>query len=139
MQTPTHHQSLPERIRKSIAPAMIQIAPGVYAKRTDAPEVQEVTLARYVPDGTGYYRLIPFQERFCRLDQKVLDLIGMSRQRMTMIRLARAGFIEMIMVAPRTYLLNLDSWFNHVRRCAEMPDIWEPGSKYLKEYRRAIA
>lgn len=129
---------LSERIRRATRPVMVQIAPGVYAKHPDAAAAQEITIARYVEDAPGQYRLVAMPERLFRLTQPLLDMIGMSRQRMTIMRLARAGMIEVVKVSPSTCMINLDSWFNHVRRCAEEPDLWERGGKYLREYQRAL-
>ena len=56
----------------------------------------------------------------------------------TIIRLGRAGFIEVIQVAPRVTLINIDSWYNHLRRCAEDPDFWELSRDAIKEYRKCI-
>lgn len=131
-------KKLSDRLRRATRPVMLQVGPSVYIKNPDAKSPQDYTIAQFVPDGEGQFRLVAHPERMVRLTQEVLDMIGMSNQRMTMVRLAKAGLIEMIAVAPRTYSLNLDSWYNHVRYCAEHPDCWEEGQKYLKEYRRAI-
>lgn len=119
---------------------MVQIAPGLYAKHSDAKRAQEMTIAAYIEDapGSAVYRLVARPERMVRITKHLLELLGMPRQRMTLMRLSAAGMIEIVKPAPNTCLLNLDSWFNHLRRCAEDPDIWAPGGKYLKEYRRAI-
>lgn len=138
MTTSRKREPLAERIRRATRPVMIQVAPGLYSKHPDAKEAQEMTVACFIEDGPGTYRMVAHPERMVRVDQKILDLIGMSNQMMTMVRLSRENFIEMVKVAPRTYLLNLDSWYCHLRACAEKPDRWDPGSPDLKVYRRAI-
>lgn len=131
-------EPLPERLRRITRPVMIQVAPGVYQKHPEAKAAQDVTIATFVEDQPGLYRLVAVPERMVRLTQQVLELIGMPAQRMTLMRLAKAGMIEMVKVAPNTCVLNMDSWYNHLRRCAENPEMWDPGSPALKEYRRAI-
>ena len=55
----------------------------------------------------------------------------------TLLRLARAGFIDMVKISPGCWLLDVDSWNRHLLRCMENPEMWDEGSPDLEEYRFA--
>jgi hypothetical protein len=136
---PTHPQNtIAKRMDSRTRPAMIMAAPGKYVPA--GTEVPEMTLCRWERCGDGYAP-VPVLERWVRLDSDLIRLLGFNschRSRSdTMLRLSRAGFIEIILVAPKCHLINLDSWFNHLRRCAEDPFFWEDAER-IAEYRRSI-
>ena len=126
-----------KRLRSATLPAMVQVAPGRYVPQDEKKGAPDVTLAAYVENDDGTYRPVPFNERMVRVDRRLIHMLGFTGQWHTVRRLARAGFIEMIAISPRVTLLNLDSWFNHLRRCAEEPEFWEADAN-LEEYRRAL-
>ncbi|MBR3086570.1 MAG: hypothetical protein IKH04_09245, partial [Kiritimatiellae bacterium] len=79
---------------------------------------------------------------WARLDARLLALLGfMSGSRpgryATLLRLARAGFVEMVKVSPGCWLLDLDSWHRHITACMDDPDMWEPGSEAVRRYNYA--
>lgn len=141
-QSPQHKSVIAEKCRAAARPAMIQVAPGKYAPDPAAENVPEMSIGRFVPDGRDAsgretFRFVPVMENMVRVNAKVLAKIGMAGQWDTLQRLGIAGFIELVRVAPHTTLLNLDSWYGHVARCAEDPDdFWN--EKRTKEYRKAI-
>jgi len=129
--------TLPDRLREATKPSMVQVAPGKYApNRTQEPP--EVSLCRWQTNGDGTFSPLPCTERLVRLDQNLVRLLGFPGQWCTLTRLARAGFIETIQIAPHFTLLNLDSWFNHLRRCAEDTEFWDAHRNNYKEYRKSI-
>lgn len=127
---------LPERLRAATRPEMVQVAPGRWAPRAggDAPDM---TLARWHREPDGTYTPIPCAERMAKLTNRLCRLLGIPGQAETLRRLSRAGNIEMIKISPQIYLLNLDSWFNHLRRCAEDPELWDKGSPQYRNYIQA--
>lgn len=120
---------------------MTQVAPGenVYVPEAghDAPEY---VLAKFVPYKDGTYRLVPYMLRMARVNKELLALLGFpaaeghQAQYQTLRRLAQAGFIEMIQISPGTWMLDVDSWFRHLRYCIQNPDCWEQGSEDRKTY-----
>lgn len=125
-------EPLTARLRKSTAPRMVQVAPGIFARQNTAA-VPDVTLAYWIPQDDGTYKLLPFTERMVRVTTKLVRMLGFAGQYNTLMRLGEAGFVEIVRIAPNTHLINLDSWFNHVRRCAENTEFWED-TKRLKTY-----
>jgi len=126
-----------DRLRELSKPVMVQVAPGKWAPRSGriAPDF---TIAQWRPNGDGTFTPVPSEEHMVRLTRKLVSkLVGESIQMTTFYRLARAGYIEIIQPVPQLRLLNLDSWYNHLRRCAENPEIWESGSKWRKAYQQA--
>ena len=126
------------QLKAATRPAMIRIAPNLYAPDPACPKVPEFSIGKFVEVTAGRYEFRPVLENFVRVNQDVLQKLGIGRQWHTLVRLSRAGFVELIKVAPGCYLINLDSYYNHVRRCAEAgPEFWDkPG--HLEQYRRAL-
>ena len=128
-----------DRLREATRPVMSQVAPNLYAPyRSGTTKVAENCLCFWSDKGDGTYFLIPHNQRLVRLDAELAELLGFRGQYQTIRRLGEAGFIEVIQVAPHTYFINLDSWFNHLRRCAEDPEFWTKEKKNLKAYRSVI-
>ena len=55
----------------------------------------------------------------------------------TILRLGRAGFIDVVRVAPNTILLDLDSWYRHLADCMDDPDRWDEGGEDREAYLKA--
>lgn len=128
-----------DRLREATRPVMSQVAPGLFAPyRATGKHVPENCLCFWSDKGDGTYFLMPHNQRLVRLDAELAELLGFRGQYQTIRRLGEAGFIEVIQIAPHTYFINLDSWFNHLRRCAEDPEFWEKSKKNLKAYRSVI-
>lgn len=126
------------QLRAAAKPSMIRVAPHLYAPDPACPKVPEFSIGKFIEVAPDRFQFIPVLENFVRVSDDVLKKLGIGRQWRTLCRLARAGFVEMIQIAPHTYLLNLDSYYGHVRRCAEEgEDFWaKPGN--LEQYRRAL-
>jgi hypothetical protein len=127
-----------DRLREATRPMMAQVAPGKFAPWKAKGKVQEYCLCMWHDNGDGTYSPIPVNQRLLRLDRELASLLGFPGQYATLRRLGVAEMVEIMPVAPHCYFINLDSWFNHIRRCAENPEIWSEGSKYLKAYRSVI-
>jgi hypothetical protein len=129
---------LPARLAAITRPDMVQIAPGKYAPTSD--QVPEMTVCAWQKTADGHYHPVPVAERWIRLDEDMLRILGFRGDRPrpdTLLRLGRAGFIEVIQATPKCHMLNLDSWFNHLRRCAEDPFFWEDEAR-IDEYRKSL-
>ena len=129
------------RLRAATRPIMVQAAPGKFIPNPENPQSEignDTTLARWSPNGDGTYSPIPFTEPMMRVNSKLLRLLGFQGQWQTLDRLGRAGFVEMLRIAPKTTLINLNSYYNHLARCAEDPEFWSEQKKNLSEYRKSI-
>jgi hypothetical protein len=116
---------------------MVQVAPGKYVpNRAKAPP--ETSICHWQSNSDGTFSPLPVTERLVRINQKLVTMMGFSGRWATLTRLARGGFIEIIQVSPHCAMLNIDSWFNHLRRCAEHPDFWDSDGDNYKEYRKVI-
>ena len=125
------------RLKDAARPAMVQAAPGRWVPANG--KVPEVSLCKWRQEADGSWTPLPFTERLVRLDAQLAAVLGFGgRQYQTLRRLGAAGFVEMIQIAPRVVLINLDSYCNHLRRCAEDPFFWSTGGRNLDEYRKAI-
>ena len=131
----------PTRLAAITRPAMVQVAPGKYAPTS--AEVPELTVCAWQKSADGHYIPVPVAERWVRLDDDMTRILGFGGVRGTrprsdtLLRLGRSGFIEIIHASPRCYMLNLDSWFNHLRRCAEDPEFWENEAR-VAEYLKSL-
>jgi len=65
--------------------------------------------------------------------------VSRYRKHETVMRLCRAGFIDMVQPSPGVWLLDIDSWFRHLKACAENPEMWEDGSEDRDTYLRLNA
>lgn len=128
-----------ERLRDAVKPEMVQVAPGKWI-RNSGGEPPEVSLVHWQKNEDGTYIPLAFTDRLARLDKELLKEMKLNMGLYSTIRrLGEMGCIETIRIAPRVILINMDSWYNHLRKCAENPDLWEEGGPYLKEYRKAIS
>lgn len=141
------HTVVPTRVAETIREAsgraikrdsMVMVAPGVWRNMlpSDPPEI---VLGEYRLRADGNYDLVPISDRWVRLTTRVCALLGFGEHHQTLYRLGRAGFIELVRAAPNCFLLNLVSFYNHLRRCAEHGgDMWSKddaeGRKRLKQY-----
>ena len=127
-----------ERLRRSTR-GMVEVAPGLYAPADPQVPVGDYTVARWQKTGEGLWKAVPFKEPLMRLDKDMAALLGFpGKQWQTLRRLGRAGFVEIIQAGPHTMLINIDSWFNHLCRCAEDPEFWARENKNLKAYKAAL-
>ena len=126
-----------DRLKTATKPSMVMVAPGRYAPamRGKAPDM---CICYWQDNGDGTMRPYPVNQRLVRLDSNVARLLGFAGQYCTLRRLGEAGFIEIVKAAPGFTLINLDSWFNHLRRCAEDPEFWDKTRKNYLTYKSVI-
>jgi len=127
-----------ERLREATKPVMVQVAPGKYAPAKRNGRTPDMALCMWRDNGDGTLSPVPVTTRMVRLDSSLAKLLGFAGQYATLRRLGEAGFIEIIKAAPGFTLLNLDSWFNHLRRCAENPEFWDRDRKNFQLYKTVI-
>lgn len=140
METP-EQLSFEQRLAAASRRTMTQVAPGenVYVPE-EGQNAPEFVLAKFVRRNDNTYKLIPYTLRMARVNEDLMALLGFHSapgrpvQYQTLRRLANAGFIEMIQISPGTWMLDVDSWFRHLRYCVQNPDCWEQGSEDRKTY-----
>lgn len=125
-------------LRQAARPVLRQVSPGRWVAEPGRP-VPGYCLATVAPQADGTYTVAPLPEKMQRLNVKLLGALGLGAEMYdTLYRLARAGFIEIARLSPGTGLLNLDSYYNHLRRVSEDPDFWQAGKGNLEAYREAL-
>ena len=60
-----------------------------------------------------------------------------ARRYDTLLRLSRAGFIEILHVSPGCYMLELDSWHRHLADVCEDDGFWDEGRGNREKYFQA--
>jgi hypothetical protein len=112
-------------------PRMVEVGPGQFAPAPVQGElpfgVPETVFCDVVelPQG-GVYKLVPRSwEQLERVTVELCARLGLGRQTRTLRRLIRGGFVDGGRVSPEVYTVNLASYFQHLKRCAEDPDYWE--------------
>ena len=135
---------LPDRLLALQRGSLLLIAPGLYrvAEGIDPASIPDILLARTHRAADGAIRLVPAGEQWIRVDSETVEALGLKGNWQTLLRLAACGFIEIVRPSPRTSLLNLASWWSHLRRVAEDPDFWDEGTPAGRErmdlYREAV-
>lgn len=132
------------RFRELSKPDMLRItpstsnAPAVYVPKPGT-RVPDLVLARWSELSDGRYHLVPVAGRWARLSTELCTILGfrdMNRNRKyeTMMRLGRAGYIEIVKVSPGCWMLDLDTWWRHIADCMESPEMWDEGSEERANY-----
>lgn len=123
-------------------------------------------MCRWSKQADGTFAPVPVAGRYVRLDSRTATLLGFPARGVrgteaaiqdgargakaanqdggyercrydTILRLGRAGFVDVVRVAPNTALLDLDSWYRHLADCMDDPDRWEEGSEDRETYLKA--
>ena len=134
-------------------PTMVRVAPGRHAwvPKDAATPPDSFVMCRWSKQPDGTFAPVPVAGRYVRLDSRTATLLGfparkpaeagrsdMERCRYdTILRLGRAGFVDVVRVAPNTALLDLDSWYRHLADCMDNPDRWEEGREDRETYLKA--
>jgi len=127
-------------------PEMVRVAPGKHgwlpAESCHPEQVPQYCLSRWARQPDGSYAPIPFPYRMVRLTPETTAQLGfVSGNRKvrydTILRLGRAGFVELIRVSPNCWLIDLDSWFAHLGACMDDPDYWDEGGPAREQYNLA--
>ena len=137
---------IPQPLAVEPEPGMVRVAPGRHAwvPKDAATPPDAYVMCRWSKQADGTYAPVPVAGRYVRLDSRTATLLGFparagadgnERCRYdTILRLGRAGFIDVVRVAPNTILLDLDSWYRHLADCMDDPDRWEDGSEDRETY-----
>jgi hypothetical protein len=124
-------------LKEATQPTMAEVSPGRWVPLRPGVEVPSVTLARWIENPDHSYKLLPFTERLIRVDRHLQNKLGLGDRWDTLSRLITAGFVEGLRICPKTTLLNLESYYNHLSRVAEDPEFWAEGKGNLEEYRKS--
>lgn len=125
---------------------MVRVAPGKHgwipSKACDPTSMPQYCLCRWAKQADGTYAPIPFPYRMVRLTPETtaqLGFISGGRQVRydTILRLGRAGFIELVRISPNCWMIDLDSWFAHLAACMDDPDYWDDGGEARQQYNLA--
>lgn len=114
-----------------------EAAPDRWApSQPSIPPIDETALGYWVRNpqaGPDAYTLRA-GPRWAKLDRKLAATLGVSSD--TVRRLAAAGFIEIRQPSPELYLLDIDSWHNHLDATDPDvdPDFWEYGGANRNKY-----
>jgi len=102
---------------------LVQVSPGRYSYAGGAAPEQVVAETYRHADGTLGIRPMAGC-RNVRLSRGATPgILGVSSD--TVVRLGMAGFVDVYHVSPGVFLLDLDSWFGHLRKVQEDPDFWD--------------
>ena len=124
-------------------PNMVRVAPGRHAwgPKDAATPPDGYALCRWSKQPDGTFAPVPVAGRYVRLNSQVAATLGFvgdgtsdKNRYDTILRLGRAGFVDLVKVAPNTILLDLDSWFRHLAECMDNPEMWDEGSEDLETY-----
>ena len=128
------------------APNMVRVAPGRHAwvPKDAATPPDGYALCRWSKQPDGTFAPVPVAGRYVRLNAQVAATLGFvgdgtsdKNRYDTILRLGRAGFVDLVRVAPNTILLDLDSWYRHLADCMDNPEMWDEGSEERDTYLKA--
>lgn len=148
--TPTSRKTAEEaaaKFRELAKPDMIKVtpstvnAPAVYVPKPGG-RVPDLVLAKWVNNGEGKYHLVPVGGRMARLSKELCAELGFrdmnhNRKYETMMRLHRAGYVELVKISPCCWMIDLDSWWRHLADCMDNPEMWDEGSEERDNYLKA--
>lgn len=133
--------ALGKRMRELSRPDMVRVAPDrqAWIPAEHVNEPPEFCLCRWTRTSQGNFAPIPVAGRWVRLTEALAASLGFTdgkrrRRYETLMRLGRAGFIDLLHLSPGCWMLDLDSWFRHLAECAENPEMWEEGSEERQTY-----
>jgi hypothetical protein len=119
---------------------MARVAPGVHVWKPKAgAAVPDTVMCRWVPKAADGWMPVPIAGRYVRLTAALAGRLGFrdadkARRYDTLVRLSRAGFIEILHVSPGCYMLELDSWHRHLAEVSEDEEFWAEGRGNREKY-----
>ena len=129
-----------QRFRDLAKPDMLRVAPDrhAYVPKPGA-QVPAMQVGKFAPQADGTYSFVPVGGRWFRLCSELCSALGLrdmnrNRKYETMMRLHRAGHIELVKISPGCWLLDMDSWYRHLAECMDNPEMWEEGSEERENY-----
>lgn len=137
----TMNAELAQRMRELSRPDMVRIAPNKHAwvPAAHVKEPPRFCLCRWSKSSEGNFSPIPVAGRWVRITEELVASLGFQdgrrrRRWETLMRLGRAGYIDILHLSPGCWMLDLDSWFRHLAACADDPDMWDEGSEDRDNY-----
>lgn len=126
---------------KSAAAASLEIAPGRMCEALTFRQVSRYAIAEFIPAAPGEYRPVArIKNATVRVTSVLTEKLGLGSDTSTLRRLIRGGFVEGWHMAPRVYVVDLQSLQAHmerVRKCAdEGTDFWT--EENLTRFRSAL-
>jgi hypothetical protein len=144
---PTPHRrqrredDLAQRLRELSKPDMVRVSPDRHAwvPRATIKDPPKFCLCRWSRNSDGHYAPTPVSGRMVRLDGDLVEKLGFHDKRRrrrweTIMRLGRAGYIDLLHLSPGCWMLDLDSWYRHLADCADNPEMWEEGGDERENY-----
>jgi len=140
---------LPPELPVEPEPSMVRVAPCRHAwvPKSAATPPDEYVMCRWSRQADGTFAPVPVAGRYVRLDSKTSTLLGFPKREVedggercrydTILRLGRAGFVDVVRISPGTMLLDLDSWYRHLADCMDDPERWDEGSEDRETYLKA--
>ena len=138
--------AIPPPLSVEPEPGMVRVAPGRHAwvPKSAATPPEKYVMCRWSKQPDGTYAPVPVAGRYVRLDSKTATLLGFplragesGKERCrydTILRLGRAGFVDVVRISPNTILLDLDSWYRHLADCMDDPERWDEGKEDRETY-----
>lgn len=116
----------------------VEVVPGKRVVGLSDAAAPRVAIADWLPVGDGSYKPIArIHTKLVRLTEEMPEKLGLGIGYRSLLRLMQAGFVDFEQPAPRTYLVNLQSYFDHVKKCKADPEFWERPEN-LKRYLQAL-
>jgi len=111
---------------------LVQVSPGRFIAKGGKPPEQIIAEVFHHSDST--FGIRPMNGgRYVRLSKRTVKMFGVRRPT-TIVRLGIAGFVNVTRPAPGVYLLDVDSWCEHLRNTQENPDFWDKDGENFKTY-----
>ena len=127
------------RLLEAAKADMVRVAPGVHVWRPrDAARVPETALCRWA-QVQGGYAPVPIAGRYVRLTAPVAARLGFRNAEKdhrydTLLRLGRAGFVDIAHVSPGCYMIDIDSWHRHLADVLDDEGYWDEGRGNIEKY-----
>lgn len=131
-----------ERLREAARSDMVPVAPGARIWRPRSGDTApDMVMCRWAKTEGGWSP-VPVAGRWVRLTAAVAAQMGFrdagrSRRYDTLLRLWRAGFIDVAHVSPGVYMIDMDSWHRHLAEVTEDDGYWEVGRGNRERYYKA--
>ena len=134
-------KKLHETVATATKPDMVRVAPVRHAwvQKDAAVPPAKYVVCRWVKQNEETYAPVPVAGRLVKVCPDLMALLGFNTGRRssryeTLYRLANAGFIEMVRISPGCWLIDLDSWYRHLSRCMNEPEMWDEGAEDREHY-----
>jgi len=90
-----------------------------------SPQPGQVLVHDLVPAGDFLRSVARVHDKFMRMTEDMTRKLGLGVSYSTLRRLVDAGFVKGAKIAPKTYVMSLASYYEHVKRCEADPEFWD--------------